>query len=117
MLEPDNRSALTDLLKPPRGWRLARAVGTTYTLDLHAALRVPVSLAAHGVDDELGVLGAIASAADRIDVFAQAGVMSFGHPRSDLVVFLEPMIHPVTTRPGVCSTRRSGSSSSPAGTS
>ncbi|GAA3881556.1 phospholipase D family protein [Tessaracoccus defluvii] len=102
MLEPDNRSALTELLRPPRGWRLEHAVGTTFTLDLQAALRVPMSLAAQRdrVDDELGVLGSIARAADRIDVFAQAGALSFGHPRTDLVVFLEPMIHPVTTRPG-----------------
>ena len=103
MLEPQSRAALTEQLKPPTGFELSHAVGTTFTLDLASALAVPLSFASHRLSaqqDTLGVLDAIRRAADRVDVFAQAGELSMG-TRSDLVAFLEPMIHPVTTRRGL----------------
>lgn len=103
MLEPQSRAALTEQLKPPTGFELSHAVGTTFTLDLATALAVPLSFASHGVSvqhDTLGVLDAIRRAADRVDVFAQAGELSMG-TRSDLVAFLEPMIHPVAPRRGL----------------
>lgn len=103
MLEPQSRAALTEQLKPPTGFELSHAVGTTFTLDLATALAVPLSFASHRLsaqDDTLGVLDAIRRAADRVDVFAQAGEISMG-ARSDLVAFLEPMVHPVTLRRGL----------------
>ena len=103
MLEPQSRAALTEQLKPPTGFELSHAVGTTFTLDLATALAVPLSFASHRLsveNDTLGVLDAIRRAADRVDVFAQAGELSMG-TRSDLVAFLEPMIHPVTVRRGL----------------
>ncbi|GAA1941592.1 phospholipase D family protein [Microbacterium aoyamense] len=103
MLEPQSRAALTEQLKPPTGFELVHAVGTTFTLDLATALAVPLSFASHRLsvqDDTLGVLDAIRRAADRIDIFAQAGEISMG-ARSDLVAFLEPMIHPVAVRRGL----------------
>ncbi len=103
MLEPQSRAALTEQLKPPTGYELAHAVGTTFTLDLASALAVPLSFASHRLsaqNDTLGVLDAIRRAADHVDVFAQAGELSMG-TRSDLVAFLEPMIHPVALRRGL----------------
>lgn len=103
MLEPQTRAALTEQLKPPSGFELSHAVGTTFTLDLATALAVPLSFASHRLateDDTLGVLDAIRRASDRIDVFAQAGEISMG-TRSDLVAFLEPMVHPVATKRGL----------------
>jgi hypothetical protein len=103
MLEPQSRAALTEQLKPPTGFELSHAVGTTFTLDLATALAVPLSFASHRLsapDDTLGVLDAIRRAADRVDVFAQAGEISMG-TRSDLVAFLEPMIHSVAPRRGL----------------
>lgn len=103
MLEPQSRAALTEQLKPPTGFKLSHAVGTTFTLDLATALAVPLSFASHRLsaqDDTLGVLDAIRRAADRVDVFAQAGEISMG-ARSDLVAFLEPMVHPVALRRGL----------------
>jgi len=103
MLEPQSRAALTEQLRPPTGFELSHAVGTTFTLDLATALSVPLSFASHRLAadaDTLGVLDAIRRAADRVDVFAQAGEISMG-ARSDLVAFLEPMIHPVATRRGL----------------
>ncbi|GAB3302564.1 phospholipase D family protein [Pseudoclavibacter terrae] len=100
MLEPQTRAALTEQLAPPPGYELVHAVGTTFTLDLATALTVPLCFASHRVsaaDDQLGILNAIRRAADRIDVFAQAGEISMG-TTSKLVAFLEPMLHPVTAR-------------------
>lgn len=103
MLEPQTRATLTEQLVPPAGFELSRAVGTTFTLDLATALSVPLSFASRhiaGTDDPIGVLDAVRRVADKIDVFAQAGEISMG-TRSDLVAFLEPMIHPVQTRRGL----------------
>ena len=103
MLEPQTRAALTEQLRPPPGFELAHAVGTTFTLDLASALAVPLSFASHPVaarDDTLGVLDSIRRAADRVDIFAQAGEITMG-TRSDLVAFLEPMVHPVAPRRGL----------------
>ncbi|WP_068480471.1 phospholipase D family protein [Pseudoclavibacter helvolus] len=103
MLEPQTRAALTEQLAPPPGYELVHAVGTTFTLDLATALTVPLCFASHRVsaaDDQLGILNAIHRAADRIDVFAQAGEISMG-TTSKLVAFLEPMLHPVTVRRGI----------------
>ncbi len=81
---------------------LSHAVGTTFTLTLEAALAVPLSFARRGFDtgDEVGVLGAVRQAVDRVDVFAQSGYIALGHA-SDLVTVLEPMIHPVSMRRGL----------------
>lgn len=103
MFEPQTRAALTEQLTPPTGFELSHAVGTTFTLDLATALAVPLAFASHRISstgDTLGVLEAVRRASDRIDVFAQAGELSMG-TRSDLVAFLEPMVHPVQPRRGL----------------
>jgi hypothetical protein len=104
MLEPDGRAALTEQLRPPSGYELIHAVGTTFTLDLTSALAIPLSFAGHHVsesDDPVAILDAVRRAADRVDIFAQAGQVAVPRQASDLIAFLEPMVHPVTaTRPG-----------------
>lgn len=103
MLEPQTRATLSEQLAPPSGFDLSYAVGTTFTLDLVTALSVPLSFASRLVasaDDRLGVLDAVRRSADRIDIFPQAGEVTMGNP-SDLVAFLEPMIHPVSAPRGL----------------
>jgi len=98
MLEPDGRAALTEQLRPPSGYTLIHAVGTTFTLDLTSALSVPLSFAGHHVretDDPIAILDAVRRAADCVDLFAQAGQIVAPRQASDLVAFLEPMTHPV----------------------
>ena len=97
MLEPDGRAALTEQLRPPSGFQLAHAVATTFTLDLTTALSVPLAFAAHRVresQDPIAILDAVRRAADKIDVFAQAGQVFEPRVASDLFALLEPMIHP-----------------------
>jgi len=97
MLEPDGRAALTEQLRPPSGFQLAHAIATTFTLDLTTALSVPLAFAAHRVResrDPIAILDAVRRAADKIDVFAQAGEIFEPRIASDLFALLEPMIHP-----------------------
>jgi hypothetical protein len=100
MLEPEVRVALTEQLRPPAGFTLHRAVGTTFTLDLASALEIPLTFGSQQVraaaGDPIAVLDAVRRSSDLIDVFAQAGELRAPLAASDLVAFLEPMIHPVT---------------------
>lgn len=98
MLAPDARAVLRDQLCPPAGYVLDRAVATTFTLDLAAALVAPLAFASFGAGDTpdpVSVMEAVRSAADRVDVFCQAGNVVVPRQASDLMAFLEPMVHPV----------------------
>lgn len=118
MLEPDTRAALTEQLRPPSGFQLAHAVATTFTLDLTAALSIPLAFAAHRVResrDPIAILDAVRRAADKIDVFAQAGQVFEPRASSDLFALLEPMIHPSRRLARTCFfTRRCGCWNTPA---
>jgi hypothetical protein len=99
MLAPDSRTVLIDQLRPPVGYRLDAAVATTFTLDLTAALIPPLAFASfeiRGVPDPIAVLEAVRSCADRVDVFCQAGQIRVPTQASDLMAYLEPMVHEVT---------------------
>lgn len=100
MLEPQSRAAFADELKPPTGYELSQAVGTTFTLDLATALSVPLSFASRQMtsdDDSVNILAAIRRCADRIDVFAQAGEIRLGRDNA-LTSLLETMVHPVALK-------------------
>jgi hypothetical protein len=98
VLSPDSRAILRDLLKPPAGSQLAQAVGTTFTVDLTAALAIPLSFAARDLGetpDPIGIMEAVRSSAEYIDVFYQAGQAAVPLQASDVFAFLEPVLHPV----------------------
>jgi hypothetical protein len=104
MLAPDARAVLLDQLRPPPGSRLDYAVATTFTLDLAAALVPPLAFAAFelgGSPDPIAVMEAVRSCTDRVDIFCQAGQIKVPRQASDLMAFLEPMVHSVRRpRPG-----------------
>jgi hypothetical protein len=104
MLDPDNRVVLLEQLRPHIGYTLDAAVATTFTLDLSAALIPPLAFAAFGMSstpDPVAALEAVRSCSDRMDIFAQAGELIVPRQPSDLMAFLEPMIHEVRRpRPG-----------------
>jgi len=104
MLDPDIRVVLLEQLRPPVGYTLDAAVATTFTLDLSAALIPPLAFATFGMSttpDPVAALEAVRSCADRIDIFAQAGELIVPRQPSDLMTFLEPMVHEVRRpRPG-----------------
>lgn len=96
MLEPDGRLHLRAALRPPPGFALSRAIATTFTLDLSSALVAPLAFAAHEIDqdkDPVAVMEAIRSVTNRVDIFCQAGNIAVPRTASDLMAFLEPMVH------------------------
>ena len=88
VLPPDGRAVLVELLRPPPGAELARGIATTFTLDLASALAAPLSFASHrlgSAKDPEAIMQAVTMAADRLDIFCQAGQLNVpGKPfRSD----------------------------------
>jgi len=80
-LAPETRVLLTDALRPPAGYRVDVAVGTTYSLDLIALLLAPLAFAVSekldGGDldevDPLRLLEAARRHAEHTTVFCQVG--------------------------------------------
>lgn len=104
MLNPANRQALTQQLRPPAGFRLAHAVGTTFTLDMTSALSVPLSFVAGSGEEftnPVAVLSALRKVSDRVDIFCQAGHIKAPSDASDLLALLEPMVHQVSVKSGL----------------
>ena len=104
MLAPDSRALLLDALRPPRGCSLDRAVATTFTLDLEAALMVPLAFAGFRFEDQpdpIEVMESLREMSRRFDVFCQAGAISDRRWPSDLLALLEDVVHEVKRpRPG-----------------
>ncbi len=79
MLEPQDRQLLLDALRPPEGYELDFAIGTTYTLDLLALLTAPLGFtlfemrgvpdAELGSSDALLLLRTLQRFADRMTIF------------------------------------------------
>ncbi len=101
MLPPDQRQLLLDLLRPEPGYRLERALGTTFTLDLDSLMQVPVAFLHQsgllrredGQLDPLTILEALRRFAGRLTIFAQAGCIKL--PSKDLprlATLLEPCV-------------------------
>jgi len=98
MLPPDSRAILVKLLRPPPGAELVRGIATTFTLDMTSALAAPLAFASHrlgGGKDPVAIMQAINMASDHLDIFCQAGQMTVPSGASDLMGFLEKMVHPV----------------------
>ncbi|MDP8929245.1 MAG: phospholipase D family protein [Actinomycetota bacterium] len=99
MLEPDRRILLADVLRPPAGYRLDVAVGTSYSLDLQALLMAPLSFALldwatdeAGSPDVVALLEAVRRNADRITLFCQAGQIALPREYRALLVYLEDCV-------------------------
>jgi hypothetical protein len=103
MLAPDDRRTLLEALRPPLGYQLDRAIGTTYSLDLQALLLAPLAFTLFGWQDEAGkpgadplaLLEAVRSHASRIRIFCQAGQIAIPRPNQLLLSYLEPSVHEV----------------------
>jgi hypothetical protein len=100
VLEPNTRTLLHDALRPPDGFELDTAVGTTYSLDLIAMLSTPVSFALFDLDtadvsaDSAGleILESVRRYADRITVFTMAGQVSVPAAYRSVLVYCENSI-------------------------
>ncbi|WNM23528.1 phospholipase D family protein [Demequina capsici] len=94
---------LTDALRPPAGYGVDVAVGTTYSLDLTALLLAPLSFA---LDDRLAggdfdradpvrLLEAVRRYADRTTVFCQAGGIHVPSNYRSILTFVEDSVREV----------------------
>ncbi len=100
MLEPNQRHLLLEALRPPVGYQLDRAIGTTYGLDLQALLFAPLAFTffqwedADGdpTKDPLALLEALRRHAEKISIFCQAGEISVPQSRQPLHAALEESV-------------------------
>jgi hypothetical protein len=100
MLEPQDRRLLLEALRPPDGYSLDRALGTTYSLDLLALLTAPLAFTMFDWEDEdgrptadpLALLEALRRYADRTAVFCQAGQIKVPPGDQLLLGYLESSI-------------------------
>lgn len=99
MLDPKkNRLDYGELLIPPTGYILKRAVATTYSLDLNTLLAIPVALfyskplEGDYERDRLDVLDSISQASEYITIVCQKGKILSPKKFHKLFAFLEPCI-------------------------
>jgi len=99
-LTPETRVLLTDALRPPAGYRVEIAVGTTYSLNLTALLLAPLSFAlfdqANSDDiravDPIRVLEAVRRHAEHTTVFCQAGGIHVPSNYRAILTFVEDSV-------------------------
>lgn len=101
MFRPDSNQDRTDyssILMPPDGYRLDRAVGTTYSLDLEALTAVAICLGLSEETDSklmqnpIGMLNALQKVSDKIVLFCEAGQIKVPTKPTALSILLEKMI-------------------------
>lgn len=105
MLAPHDRSLLFDLLRPPDGYRLDAAVGTTYSLDLLAMLVTPLAFTLFDWENKDGrivaspfaLLESLRRHASHITLFCQAGEIQVPARHRQLFGYLERSV--VEVRP------------------
>jgi hypothetical protein len=103
MLPPNQRELYLSALRPPAGFQLDRAIGTTYSLDLITLLSFPLSFALlDRTNDEgkldrnpVALLHALRTYANRLTIFCQAGGIAVPAQRHPLYAHLEEAIIPV----------------------
>jgi hypothetical protein len=108
MLEPTDRRLLFELLRPPTGYRLSCAVGTTYSLDLLALLVTPLAFTLFDCETKDGKLTASPTAlleslrryADNVSLFCQAGKIQPPTKARQLFGYLEQCVVEVTAPRG-----------------
>ena len=100
MFEPGDRRLFLDILRPPEGYKLDRAIGTTYTLDLTALLSVPLAFTfsdAHDANgklaaDPLTLLESARQYASRIMLFCHGGQTDVPRPGHHVLAFIEETV-------------------------
>ena len=108
MLEPHSRRHLIEALRPPGGYELSAAIGTSYTLNLLTLLTTPLAFTVFDWEDTEGgpttdpiaLLETMRRFADRIGIFCEAGriqVPSGSHP---LFAYIEDSVFEVTAPKG-----------------
>ena len=91
-----------EILMPPVGFRLERAVGTTYSLDLETLTAVSIALGliedtdSELINNPISMLSALKKISDKIVVFCEAGQIKLPAKPNALCLILEKMVVPVS---------------------
>ncbi len=105
MLEPQSRQLLFEALRPPPGYTLDRAIGTTYGLDLLALMTAPLAFTffsweteeGRPMADPLALLEALRRNASRISIFCQAGQIKIPNAYQPLFPYIETSVFEATS--------------------
>lgn len=108
MLNPADRSLLLECLRPPSGYQIDHAIGTSYSLDLLALLAAPLAFTFFDWEEDdgavtaapLAVLEAIRRHAQRITLFCQAGEIKLPPATQRLTAYLEGSVVEVSAPNG-----------------
>lgn len=103
MLDPNERHDLFTILRPPDGYELDRAIGTTFSLDLLTLLTVPLAFTFFSgtgeedtlLRDPLALLDGVRRYASRILIFCQAGQIGVPIASQQLFAYLESQVFEV----------------------
>lgn len=106
MLSPHDRRHLFDALRPPSGYILDQAIGTTFSLDLLALLFAPAAFTFFDLqdaeqrenDNRLELLETMRRYAERIVIFCQAGRIAAPAKHHPLFAYLENSVVEVTAQ-------------------
>ena len=106
MLGTRERMLFLDSLRPPTGYRLRRAVGTSFTLDLMALLTAPLAFTFFDAHDDDGapvaepvlLLEALRRHAEKVTLFCQAGAIGVPRAGQGLLAYLERSVIEVQAR-------------------
>ena len=88
MFEPENRENLLDILRPPSGYSLSAAVGTTYGMDFLALTSAMLTLAGCDAEEEAPArvadsLKALIRLSDRVRVFVNSAQIGLPKGQED----------------------------------
>lgn len=107
MLESKSMRVLHEALRPPEGFALDYAVGTTFTIDLVSLLSIPLAVGNFTDSDggpsesnPLELLASLERSADRIVVFHQAGEIRLPGRHRELLTLVEHSLCAVKLQPG-----------------
>jgi hypothetical protein len=99
MLDPDHRQLYVEALRPPVGYRLCEAIGTTYSLDMTTLLGVPIALVlSHldvrklGAESAVTMLEALRRCSTKLTVFCDRGRIAAPSGQHVLYPLLERVI-------------------------
>ena len=103
MFKPkEDRLNYGQLLLPPTGYTLVRAIGTTYSLDLETLMSVCIALGIEESTDSLlthnpfAILKSLQSLSDKLLIFCEAGqIIAMQPDKSPLMLLLDKMVIPV----------------------
>jgi len=103
MFEPQNRALFIEALRPPAGYSLDCAIGTTYTLDLLALVTVPLGFTIFDWQDDSGrpeanplaLLEAVRRNAERMAIFCQEDRIAIPRQHKGLFGYIESSVIPV----------------------